>query len=112
MVDATLDILARQGSACGNPVGLNAGRLFTIGTLAVDTTDDAGFDIAFQGDAFVTLTRPNARTSTLYTIELASGYTRPIGRAGDPDFNQTVRAIAAIAAIASNDLIRSLLSTP
>jgi trimeric autotransporter adhesin len=87
-IDSNLDILVTQGTAFGvRPVvSPNTGQLFTIGGLVmggmpVDVTGDVGFDIAPEtGAAFASLTLQAAPTSsTLVTVNLASGAVTPIG---------------------------------
>ena len=90
-IDSTLDILVRQGSPGGAPVSPNAGTLFTIGALGVNTTNDAGFDISDGGSSYASLTVGGATQSQLYTINLLSGAATAIGTIG---VNEIVRDIA------------------
>jgi trimeric autotransporter adhesin len=87
-IDSNLDVLVRQGTLMdvAPSVSPNTGRLFTIGGLTaggmpLNVTDDVGFDIAGDtGAAFVSLTLQDApTTSTLFTLNLASGAATPIG---------------------------------
>jgi uncharacterized protein (TIGR03437 family) len=87
-IDSNLDILVSQGTAFGvRPVvSPNTGQLFTIGGLVmggmpVDVTGDVGFDIAPEtGAAFASLTlQATPTSSTLVTVNLASGAVTPIG---------------------------------
>jgi hypothetical protein len=76
-IDSNLNILVRQGSPGGIPTSPNAGRLFTIGTLGVDFSATAGFDIFTDGSgvdyAFAT------SNSTLYSINLSIGAASNLG---------------------------------
>ena len=45
-IDSGSDRLFTQGSVGGTPVSPNTGTLFDVGPLGVDTTDNAGLDIA------------------------------------------------------------------
>lgn len=72
--DAALDVLATLGN--------NAGTLTTVGSLGVDTTQDIGFDIFFNGGdgtntAYALLTVGGA--AGLYTIDLGSGAATLVG---------------------------------
>lgn len=92
IIDSNLDTLAIQGSPGGAPVSPNTGQLITIGSLGVNTTDLAGFDIAGDsGAAFASLTLQGAASSSLYTINLASGAATVVGAIGG---GETVRDIA------------------
>lgn len=82
-IDYVRDILVTQ-----NPP--NDGRLNTVGSLGVDVTALAGFDIASGSmRAFAALTPVNS-FSTFYTINLATGAATLIGAIGS---NQLVRDI-------------------
>ncbi len=71
-IDSSLDILVIQ-----NPP--NDGKLNTVGSLGVDTTDEVGFDISgVSGVAYAALTVSG--TSNLYAINLVTGAaTAPAG---------------------------------
>jgi Tol biopolymer transport system component len=80
-IDSARDTLVRQGSVGGSPVSPNAGQLFTIGPLGVDTSDVVGFDIANpSGIAFAALTVGG--TAQLYTINLTTGAATLVGNVG------------------------------
>ncbi len=91
-IDSNLDILVRQGSPGGAPVSPNAGTLFTIGALGVNTTNDSGFDISdCSGLGYASLTTAGATQSQFYTINLLSGAATAVGTIG---VNEIVRDIA------------------
>ncbi len=82
-LDSNLDILVRQGSPDGAPISPNTGQLFTIGKLGVDITEVTGFDIASaSGMAYLTLTSPGAKSSSLYTVNLTTGAATLVGAIG------------------------------
>lgn len=91
VIDAGLDTLALQGGPNGTP-SPNTGRLFTVGSLGVDTTNAAGFDIAPSGAAFAALTPVGNITSTFYVVDLASGKLQAVGAIGS---TETVIGLAA-----------------
>ena len=70
----------------------NDGKLTTVGSLGVDTSTAAGFDIsgAADGTAFATLTSA-AGVSSLYTINLTTGQATLIGAVGG---NLTLTGVA------------------
>ena len=75
-IDSDLDILAIQ-----NPP--NNGTLITVGSLGVDTTDFAGFDISgVSGVAYASLNLMGTTSSTLYTVNLTSGAATMVGTIG------------------------------
>lgn len=87
-IDSNLDILVSQGTLMdvSPSVSPNTGRLFTIrgltaGGMPLNVTDDVGLDIAGDtGAAFASLTlQDTPTTSTLFTLNLASGVATPIG---------------------------------
>lgn len=91
-IDSNLDIMVRQGSPGGSPVSPNSGQLFTVGALGVNTSNDAGFDIAdCSGSGYASLTAAGAAQSQFYTINLLSGAVSPVGNIG---VNEIVRDIA------------------
>jgi hypothetical protein len=75
VVDTSLDVLALQ-----NPP--NAGTLTTVGPLGVDATDQFGFDIARNGEAYVAFTAAGSTTSSFGTINTATGTVSTIGTIG------------------------------
>lgn len=84
-IDASLDILLRQGGV-NVPPGTpspNGGQLFTIGSLGVNTSDLAGFDISgLSGVAFAALQTGGAGSS-LFTIDLNTGLATSLGTIGN-----------------------------
>lgn len=93
-IDSNLDVLVRQGSPGGAPTSPNTGQLFTVGALGVNTTDQAGLDIAAPGDtAYASLTPQGATASSFYSINLNTGAATLIGQIGGPD---AVRDIAVV----------------
>jgi hypothetical protein len=86
-IDSSRDTLV---SFTGNP---NDGKISTVGSLGVNTTDAAGFDIsgAADGTAFATLTPSGATASSLYTINLTSGQATLVGSVGS---NLTLTGVA------------------
>ncbi len=117
-IDSQLNALVLQGSLGGTPVSPNTGQLTTVGMLTVDTTEDVGFDISpVTGAAFASLTLPGSTSSsTLFTINLATGAATQIGAIGG---SQTIRDIAIasnvetiLAVTASNKLISFQSTAP
>lgn len=85
VIDSKRDVLARQGGLDGAPPSPNEGQLFTVGSLGVDFDDNVGFDI---------LSAPNGANqavavskSMLYTIDLATGAAKRLGKVGDGSAN-------------------------
>jgi hypothetical protein len=74
-IDSNLDVLVTQ-----NPP--NNGTLNTIGPLGFNTTEQVGFDISQTGEIFASLTAPAATSSTLATINTATGAATIIGTTG------------------------------
>ena len=83
--------LSLEGDNTGNIV------VFTlVGPLGVSIGDFVGFDISGTGIAFAALTPPGGTTSSLYTINLATGQATlvgDIGFAGRPVTGLTVAAL-------------------
>lgn len=82
VIDADLDILARQGSPSGNamsPFGgsPNGGLLTTIGALGFDFGNNAAFDISTDSNLADTAIATSG--STLYGISLATGAAKNLG---------------------------------
>lgn len=76
-IDSGLNVLVSFGA---NP---NAGQLTTIGSVGVDFTSVAGFDISkVNNTAYVALENANSSVSTLYTINLATGAVTSLGLIG------------------------------
>lgn len=92
-VDSTLDILTSIGGTAGTP-SPNTGGLFTLGSIGVDTTAEAGFDISsLTGAGLLSLSRSGETTSELYRIFFSSVY--PVARLGQFGTDAIVRDIAA-----------------
>ena len=89
-IDSGSDMLLRQ-----NPP--NAGTLEPRGLLGVNTTDNAGFDIA-QGSklAYAALELAGSPgSSTLHTIDLASGAASPVGAIGGGEVIESLSVVPA-----------------
>lgn len=116
-VDANSDSLVLQGSLGGAPVSPNAGALFTVGALGVDTSELAGFDISDLGGALATFTAPGAANSQLHRVNLATGAATLVGTIGS---GEAIRGFAIepvqlprlYALTASGRLISFLAGTP
>jgi hypothetical protein len=84
-IDSALDTLVRVGGINSIP-SANAGQLFTIGGLGVDTTDEIGLDVSGQsGVAYASLTPtvgPLDTVSGFYQVNLATGAATFIGTIG------------------------------
>lgn len=74
-IDSALDTLVIQ-----NPP--NAGTLVTVGSLGVNTSALAAFEVLQSGQAFAALTDPNELTSGLYSINLGTGAATFLGEIG------------------------------
>jgi hypothetical protein len=75
----------------------NEGALAPIGALGVDTTEISGFDIAGTGNsAYAALTAPAAMSSSLYTINLATGLATLVGPI---DSNNPVQGLALVTGV-------------
>ncbi len=75
-IDSNLDILATQ-------LPPNNGTLNTVGALGFNTSDLVGFDISgLTGTAFASLTAPGAPSSSLFTVNLATGAGTLVGTIG------------------------------
>ena len=84
-IDSGRDVLVLVGAP-------NGGRMTTVGALGVNTTDDAGFDIAGPDatrEVYASLTVGSR--SELFTINLATGAATRVGRIG---VSSPVRGIA------------------
>jgi hypothetical protein len=74
------DRLVRLGGVDNTP-SANAGTLYDIGSLGVNTSNNAGFDVSsITGAAFAVL--EVAGVSGLYVVNLASGAATPVGAVG------------------------------
>ncbi|HEY8548789.1 MAG TPA: DUF4394 domain-containing protein [Vicinamibacterales bacterium] len=79
-IDWTADTLVRIGGENGMP-SPDGGAVTSIGALGVNTSGEAGFDIAANtGIAYASLTVGSA--SSLYTIDLTSGAATAVGPIG------------------------------
>jgi hypothetical protein len=92
-IDSTLDMLVLQGSVNGFPTSPDAGQLYTLGALGVDTADWVGFDILSSGTAYASLTAPLGTDSQLYRLNLASGAAELIGTIAG---GEVIRGVAVI----------------
>lgn len=82
VINAVSDTLQLQGGLNGAP-SPNGGLLTNVGGLGVDAGSDAGLDIDREtGTAFGALTASSATSSQLYTIDLATGAARLVGKIG------------------------------
>ena len=74
-IDSGSDRLFTQGSVGGTPVSPNTGTLFDVGPLGVDTTDNAGLDIAqASGTAYASFELAGSPgSSVLHTLDLSTG---------------------------------------
>ncbi len=78
-IESALDLLVRVGTT----TSANGGQLNTIGALGIDTSGQTGLDISrVTGTAFAVLTGPGAVSSSLYTLNLATGAATLIGTIG------------------------------
>jgi hypothetical protein len=80
-IDSGSDRLLTQGSAGGTPVSPNTGRLIDVGPLGVDTTDNAGLDIApASGTAYASFEPAGSPgRSVLHRLDLSTGAATPVG---------------------------------
>ena len=80
-VDSGSDRLFTQGSVGGAPVSPNTGNLIDVGPLGVDTTDNAGLDIAqATGTAYASFELAgNPGSSVLHKLDLSTGAATPVG---------------------------------
>lgn len=77
-IDSGSDRLLTQGSVGGAPVSPNTGTLIDVGPLGVDTTDNAGLDIA-QASGIAYASFEIAGSSVLHTVDLSTGAATPVG---------------------------------
>ncbi len=115
-IDAARDVLVLQGSIGGTPNSPNSGSLTTVGALGTDTSDSVGFDITPFGGAFASFTAPAGASSSLATVNLATGaMSNVLPIAGAP-----LRALAAdhpsvsraLALSTTNQLVSFAIGTP
>lgn len=81
-IDSNTDALVLQGSQNASPISPNAGTLFTVGALGIDTTSAAAFDISDLGGALAVFTAPGASSSTLHRVNLQTGAATLVGTIG------------------------------
>ncbi len=116
-IDAGIDALVRQGSPGGTPVSPNSGKLFTVGLLGVDTSNEAGFDISPLGGAFACLSAPGATTSEFYAVNLTTGFAALLGTIGGGSVIRDIAIVPArkprlFAITTANDLVSFHPATP
>lgn len=75
VIDVAQDVL-------GELTAPNRGVLETVGPLGLDAQDPAGFDVTPDGDAFAALQPAGASSSSLYTIDTATGAATLLGPIG------------------------------
>ena len=80
-IDSGSDRLFTQGSVGGAPVSPNTGNLIDVGPLGVDTTDNAGLDIAqASGTAYASFEPAGSPgSSVLHRLDLSTGAATPVG---------------------------------
>jgi hypothetical protein len=79
-IDSTTDTLVRQGGVNGNP-SPNGGAITTVGSLGLNTDSNVGFDIARGTNTAFAALRVGT-TSSLYTLNLATGDADLVGAIG------------------------------
>ncbi|TRW17237.1 DUF4394 domain-containing protein [Glacieibacterium frigidum] len=94
VIDTGRGVLATQGSVNSAPVSPNSGQLFTVGATGVTSTDAAGFDIGRDGTVLASFTSPATGTTSLYSLNLATGAATLIGTVGTAGQTYTGLAIA------------------
>ena len=80
-IDSGSDRLFTQGSVGGAPVSPNTGNLIDVGALGVDTTDNAGLDIAqATGTAYASFELAGSPgSSVLHRLNLSTGAATRVG---------------------------------
>ena len=80
-IDSGSDRLFTQGSVGGAPVSPNTGNLIDVGPLGVDTTDNAGLDVApASGTAYASFELAGSPgSSVLHRLNLSTGAATPVG---------------------------------
>lgn len=81
VIDTNRGVLATQGSV-GSTISPNTGQLFTVGALGVASNDNVGFDIGRDGTVLASFTQPGTGTTSLYSVNLATGAATFIGVIG------------------------------
>ncbi|MGK2931670.1 MAG: DUF4394 domain-containing protein [Solirubrobacterales bacterium] len=96
-IEADNDTLVTQGSVNATPTSPNTGQLFTVGSLGVDTTPNAGLDIApGSGTAYAALEAAGSPgTSSLYTVSPDSGAASLVGPIGGGDEIEGIAIVPA-----------------
>jgi hypothetical protein len=125
-IDATQDLLVRQGSPDGSPVSQNTGTLFTVGPLGVDAGAVGGFDVftdsSAGNNAFAALTpvsgsKKKQQASQLYSVNLSTGGASSLGQIGKSK-KPTLDIAAPLAGLpfflvdSKNDLLALNTGTP
>jgi hypothetical protein len=115
-IDSDLDILITQGGPNGNP-SPNLGALFTVGSLNVNASGIAGFDIASNGAALAALNLSGESVTKLHSINLATGAATLIGTIGGSGIIRDVAVVLpqppqAYAVTATNKLLSFSTATP
>jgi Domain of unknown function (DUF4394)/Calx-beta domain len=88
-IDSGLDVLATQDPP-------NNGTLNTVGSLNVNTTDVAGFDIeGGTGTAYASLQPIGDAESSFYRLDLLTGGTTPNGQIG-PDGTPPIESVSLV----------------
>ncbi len=82
VIDSNLDVLARLGSIDGTPFSPNAGLLFTVGALGVNTSDNSGLDIV-PGTGVAAAVLTSGGVQGYWTISLATGAATFVGNIGN-----------------------------
>lgn len=80
-IDTTRNTLVMIGALNGTPLSPNGGILSTVGSLGINPTARAGFDISADGTAYGAFKVGSA--TKLYTINLALGAATAIGKIGN-----------------------------
>ncbi len=100
-IDAGSNMLVRQGGDPGNttpgdPGNPNSGVMTNIGMLGVDTTTNAGFDIAGPLNGSALAAMEVGGVSGLYKINLGTGAATLIGPVGGLAVGEHVRGLAIL----------------
>lgn len=78
-LDSAADVLVKFGPAVEGVSGPNTGKLLTVGCLGIDAGRSTGFDISNATGIAYAVVR-DAKRSSLYTIDLATGAATHRGR--------------------------------
>jgi len=91
-IDTGLDVLVRQANS--------AGTLETVGSLGVDLTDVAGFDIDGSSNiAYATVQDATLARSTFWTIDLNTGEASFVGEIGGGAFITSMAVVPTPGAV-------------